>query len=118
LKTSAPATTGRYYATEDWPLSRHASWRQLQAYLMMSDTDWGFVIFAEQRGLNFMRWDGCPAAKSVADLLWVRKFQRCEKTIAGILRDLAYLNETRELIAAAIERGEDPAGYLPTDVFR
>ena len=91
----------RYVGNPDWPLSQYYAWRQLQAYLDMSDTEFGFVIFFNAEWAGFR--------PKLHERICVRRYYRDETCIAGIRRDVAYLNESLEAYLAATTEEEQEA---------
>ena len=94
IKSTDRWTLQKYWGNPDWPLSRAAFWRQLQAYLLLLGTDEGVFIAANREGDR----------ETVANALVARPFYRDEETIQSIIRDVTMLRDR----AVRYEATEDP----------
>lgn len=83
----------QFYANDDWDISRYYAWPQLQAYLMLTETEEGRILFVDREILCAKTIKGRYDRKDLQDYFCLRPYWRDEKQIRKIRDTLAYLCE-------------------------
>ena len=92
VKSTGWATFNNFWANDRWPLEKAYFWRQLQAYLFLSELDEGLLIVVDRGGAD---------RKPLADCFAARAYYRDEAVIAQIVKDVEYMwDKVRERAAS------------------
>lgn len=84
VKSTDRYTAENYWGNPRWDASNAYWWRQVQAYLHLTQADSGIIVAVDRAGPSRFR--------KLEDCFYARDYHRDGKCIAGILKDLEYMN--------------------------